>query len=360
MTFYTNNLVELQVENSSICNAACPQCIRETVSSDKSWFTETYLSLDFFDKIPDEVYKQLKILYFNGSLGDPCAAPNFLEVCKLVRSKNPDMFIKISTNGGMKSPEFWTSLAEILGPKAEVVFAIDGLEDTNHIYRVNVRWDKLMKNVNAFISAGGKPFWQFIMFKHNEHQVEDAKLLAESMGFAQFNAKPSHRFVMDSIIGIERFNKSAIKIEPPTNSGLVHKVVLHRTAKNAKELMNQSNLSEITCHVKHTYSSAYIDHLGRLWPCCFLAAGLYVRNNLPVDDGWDNLWQNHGDEKINLKHYDWNSIINGDFFNTIQNSWKLNYKEGRLITCAVTCSKFQSRFVDPANMAGISKEIIDV
>ena len=36
-----------------------------------------------------------------------------------------------------------------------------------------------MENVNAFISAGGTAYWKFLIFKHNEHQVEEAKKLSE-------------------------------------------------------------------------------------------------------------------------------------------------------------------------------------
>jgi sulfatase maturation enzyme AslB (radical SAM superfamily) len=354
MTFYTTDLIEIQIENSSICNAACPVCVREHKSSDKSWFDETYLELDFFNNIPDEIYQKLKIFYFTGNIGDPCTAPNFLEVCRFVREKNPDMFIKISTNGGMKSPKFWTQLGTILGPKSEVVFAIDGLEDTNHIYRVNVKWDKVMANAQAFIAAGGQAFWQFITFKHNQHQVEQARALATEMGFVRFMMKPSHRFALDAILGTERFNKTAIKIEPPDDQTLIHKVVIHRTAKNLKELKEQSNNSKVDCFVKHTYPSVYIDHLGRVWPCCYLAAGLYVTDRVP--DNFDILpvlWKEHGDDKVNLKYHSWDSILSGPFFSAIQDSWTKDYDTGRVITCAITCSKFQSRINAPADMNGI-------
>ena len=44
--FYTT-LDELQIENTSICNAACPMCLREHTPDDKSWFSETYLNKEY-------------------------------------------------------------------------------------------------------------------------------------------------------------------------------------------------------------------------------------------------------------------------------------------------------------------------
>jgi hypothetical protein len=96
--------------------------------------------------------------------------------------------------------------------------------------------------------------------------------------------------------------------------------------KNLKELKEQSNTSCIDCHVKNTYQSVYIDHQGRLWPCCYLAAGLYVTDGLPVHDGWLKLWHTYGNDKINLKNYKWHDILSGGFFNAIQDSWTKDYK----------------------------------
>jgi MoaA/NifB/PqqE/SkfB family radical SAM enzyme len=348
MTFYTGNLFEIQIENSSICNAACPQCIREHRLGDKSWLNETYLGLDFFKKIPDEVYNQIKMIFFCGNLGDPCAAPNFLEVCKFVKSKNPNLTIKISTNGGLRSKEFWAELATIVGDRGEVIFAIDGLETTNHIYRVNVRWEKVIENVKSFTAAGGKPYWQYITFRHNQHQVEEARQLAADLGFQKFIVKPSHRFAFDTAMGIEHIS-CGVKIEPPEEEKFTHKVVFHRTPKTLENLKEDSNNIPIECDVVGEYSSLYIDHEGQLWPCCYLHAGKYYAEKVPYNlvKGWHDIWHEHGKEKINLKINEWNDILNGEFFSSIKKSWTDDYNGNRIITCAITCGAFNDRINIP-------------
>ena len=47
--------------------------------------------------------------------------------------------------------EFWTEVCKL--PGVAVNFAIDGLSDTNHIYRVKTNFDKIMINAEAFIKA---------------------------------------------------------------------------------------------------------------------------------------------------------------------------------------------------------------
>ena len=52
-----------------------------------------------------------------------------------------------------------------------VIFSLDGLEDTNHIYRVGVQFKKVMENTQAFINAGASAHWDMLVFKHNKHHV---------------------------------------------------------------------------------------------------------------------------------------------------------------------------------------------
>ena len=51
-----------------------------------------------------------------------------------------------------------------------------------------------MESASYYISAGGKAVWDYIVFAHNEHQVEKAKKLAFKIGFKQFIIKKTGRF----------------------------------------------------------------------------------------------------------------------------------------------------------------------
>ena len=97
----------------------------------------------------------------------------------------------------MRSPSWWQELGSIMQPAARafVRFAIDGDASTNHLYRQHVKWERLMANVDAFLGAGGNAEWDFIVFEHNEHQVEAMRSLAEQKGFTKFNAKKTARFI---------------------------------------------------------------------------------------------------------------------------------------------------------------------
>ena len=286
------------------------------------------------------------MIRFAGTIGDPCAAPNFIDVVKTTRAKGTFQ-IHVSTNGGMKNPAWWVRLAQALGPNDVVQFAFDGLEDTNHIYRVNVNWRKAIENAKAFIAAGGRANWQYIVFRHNQHQVEEAKTLAVELGFKSFIVKPSHRFFLDELLGVQRFGAGGILIEPPTEEKLIHKVVMQSKPLDMTAWCKKSENTCIQCYAQKDRAT-YIDYLGQLWPCCYLGAGLWVRHGQRYPDGWDELWTRTGGEKIDLHLQTWDDILTGEFFTGIINSWDKEYNTGRLITCAGVCSSFDGRYNDPA------------
>ena len=60
-----------------------------------------------------------------------------------------------------------------------VDFAIDGLEDTNHLYRVGVKWKKVKENLEAYLSEGGHARWNYIVFDHNKKDLPIARKLAK-------------------------------------------------------------------------------------------------------------------------------------------------------------------------------------
>ena len=95
----------------------------------------------------------------------------------------------------MHDTSWWTELAEILNGYGKIDFGIDGLEDTNHLYRRGVKFDKAINNAQAFIQAGGKAQWNYIVFKHNEHQIESARMLSEIIGFEKILFRGTGRFL---------------------------------------------------------------------------------------------------------------------------------------------------------------------
>jgi MoaA/NifB/PqqE/SkfB family radical SAM enzyme len=235
----------LHLEPTDACNAACPQCARETDTA----FDKTDLHHLTLEKIKELVdvatIKNLDKLYMCGDYGDPAAGKHTIEIYRYFRKINPTITLGMNTNGGLRSTKWWRELANIFNqPKDYVVFSIDGLADTNHIYRINVDYEKVINSARAFIDAGGSAHWDMLVFAHNEHQVDLAQAVAKKLGFSWFRAKVSKRF---QSMPIEFLNPPKTWQSPLTTGGMIECPILLE-------------------------KSLYISARGEIYPCCWLGA----------------------------------------------------------------------------------------
>src|SRR6056300_1608941 len=191
------NIKEIHLEITQKCQAACPMCDRNmNGGADNPHITNAELSLEDCKRIfKPEFIAQLKTMYMCGNLGDPIVAKDTLEVFKYFREHNKDMWLSMNTNAGAKDEAWWSELAKTFGRMGAVIFSVDGLRDTNHIYRQGVVWDNVERNMQAFINAGGRARWDYLIFEHNQHQVEEAEALANKWGCEKFMKKKTGRFV---------------------------------------------------------------------------------------------------------------------------------------------------------------------
>jgi MoaA/NifB/PqqE/SkfB family radical SAM enzyme len=240
---------EIHIEPTSLCNAECPQCTRNiNGESLNPNITLGSLDLIFFQKIFNQNnVKNIKKIFFCGNVGDPCATPDLLKILRYLKNLKNDIILGINTNGSLKTTEWFQELGEIFsGLYDYVVFSIDGLSDTNHIYRRNTNWTKIMENAGAYISTGAYAHWDMLVFDHNKHQLETAQKTAKEMGFTWFRSKLTDRW--DSY----QINNVLQPAEKPL-------------------IVDYNNIEKINCE-KDRDRSVFIDYTGKVWPCCHMAS----------------------------------------------------------------------------------------
>ena len=207
MSEYINihNLNIINAELTNYCNASCPMCPRFDFDLNliKSITNNSHTTLETIkNSIGPKVLSQLKRFYSCGVLGDGSMNPECLEIYEYVK-RCGNSHLSLNTNGGARTTDFWKELAKL---NVEVTFSIDGLEDTNHLYRRNVKWDRVIENVQAFINAGGKAEWDFLTFKHNQHQIEEAEILSKKLA-DYFYKKQERPGTHDEIQGLNNVDK---------------------------------------------------------------------------------------------------------------------------------------------------------
>eukprot|EP00439_Symbiodinium_sp_Y106_P054594 s3821_g7.t1 len=287
--YRSGELKAVHLELTTRCNAACPQCPRNLQGGAENPVLAAHhseLSLEDVRAIlPPGFLRQLRKVYLCGNFGDPAVAQDCAEVIRYLLSVGGPR-VGLFTNGGMRSPVWWEELGSIMQPpdRAFVRFAIDGDESTNHLYRQHVRWDRLMANVDAFLAAGGNAEWDFIVFEHNEHQVEAMRSLAEQKGFTKFNAKKTARFIdkargaVKPSVPVKDTSGTVVRtLRPPANPAWQNEAALESVQKAVEKygsIEAYYDSCEISCKVAKE-KEVYISADGLAFPCCWLAAEMY-------------------------------------------------------------------------------------
>ena len=252
----------IHVEASTYCNARCPLCPRSLYGYKvPGVYPEVHLSVSKFQECLKQ-FPNRTFVYFNGNLGDPMMNPNIIELVEQTNCRT-----MITTNGSIGTQETWTELAR---RKIEVIFSVDGLEDTNHLYRQDVEWNKVMDRMKWFIGAGGNATWKFILFRHNMHQVKQAEKLSQQLGFNRFQVE-DHGRNFGPVLDKEG-KKVTHWILPADGSRQPHEYDIRGGIQRYKEthenFFPEEKVYDINCEHEQD-KSVYIDAQGRIGPCCY-------------------------------------------------------------------------------------------
>ena len=260
---------------------------------------------------------------------------DIIPICNYFKKINPKVVIGAHTNGSLRKKSDYTDLAKIINFMA---FGIDGLSDTNHIYRKHTNFSKIIENAKAFIAAGGYAEWDYIVFRHNQHQVEEARALSETLKFAKFNVKKTSRFLnkkheyTESLDVQDRNGSYQYTIFPPTNKKYLNKQ--YANLKN-KSLTKYFKDACIKCNAKKI-KEIYIGAEGLVFPCGWLHDRLYGFESESHNDNKKILqfMKRVGYSNVNCFQNSIQEIVDGPWFELLKNSWTNN---NRLERCAMMC-----------------------
>lgn len=273
--FAFDQIHTVQVEITNRCQASCPMCQRNIHGGieNPSLISADWSLQQFKNTFNQEVLDQIKGINFCGDYGDPIINSNLVDMCHYVKDNSPDTMVTISTNGSAQTTKWWESLAAALPKKHRVIFALDGLSTTHELYRIGTSYHTILRNATSFIQAGGIAEWMFIRFKHNEHEVDAARNIANGLGFAHFNTKDSKRFGKKFPV-LNRQGVIDYYLEPPSNGTV--KPVEFVDLKGYKEWKN-----DVSCF-SFDSKELYIDANGYLMPCCLIGSFLYANYDVSL------------------------------------------------------------------------------
>jgi len=187
------------IEPTNLCNLQCPLC--PTVSN-KIQRPRRMMSFEEFKGIIDELrYFTIKVVLYN--YGEPFLNPDILKMIAYAVSAN--MEVSINTNGHFfESKAFVAEL--IKTGLAKLVFSIDGKDQETYAkYRVGGDLDKAIKGLKLVCetkkelkSRRPEVELQFLLLRHNIHQRDDMRRLAQESGADIYCEKSINLLIFNS------------------------------------------------------------------------------------------------------------------------------------------------------------------
>jgi hypothetical protein len=184
------------LENTVRCNIDCIGCDRQSAARIR---TTNQMDMERLSRMADLVHELgLEVLcYLN--LGEPFLSPNIGQELPLLRQKNPDTKIWISTNGIVLNTD---AKREAAMSASHIYFSIAGVNDGMlKKYEHFGSYEKAYGNMKALVeyrNARGLTLplieWKYLLFNWNDHRqtIAQAIELAKAAGVDAISFWPTH------------------------------------------------------------------------------------------------------------------------------------------------------------------------
>ncbi|GAC1379450.1 MAG: radical SAM protein [Ginsengibacter sp.] len=265
--------VSISFEPTTSCNLRCPEC-----PSGLRAFTRPtgMLNKDFFRQTIDDIHQHILYLIFYFQ-GEPYLNKDFLNMVKYASDKG--LYTATSTNAHYLTDEAAKKTVE--SGLDRLIISIDGTtQDVYKQYRVGgnvnkviegakniVKWKKELKSKTPFV------FFQFLVVKPNEHQIEDIKKLAKEIGVDEVRFKTAQVYDYENdpnqLIPV---NEKFSRYKKDSNGNYV--------AKN-----------KLANHCWKLWHANVITWDGLVVPCCFDKDATHQLGNLKMQS-FKEIWRN--------------------------------------------------------------------
>ena len=262
----------LTVEPASYCNLNCPFCV---VGAKKLTRNSGFLDFDVYQQLINELGDDLiEILLFNQ--GEPFLNPGLVDFIKLAKRKK--IYTVISTNGHFLDDK--KMIQNLINSGLDVlIVSLDGTTSESYqkyrrggdFQRVLAGLQLLQQIKRECASDHPKLFLQFLMMRHNIHEMPRVRSLARQLG-------------------AERILFKTLQVNNPTTD----QQFLPTDPKFCRYRVNQDRLE----------TKRQPDHVcGRLWRssvllsdsrvvgCCFDKNGDFALGQLTTTNSFQLIWQ---------------------------------------------------------------------
>lgn len=259
----------MSIEPTTACNLGCTECPSGLRQFSRDTGT---LDLKFFNEVMEQVSPHLiyLTLYFQG---EPFINQQFFDMVKVASNKN--IFTSTSTNGHFLDEKRVEKTIE--SGLDRLIISIDGTDqETYEQYRVNGDLEQVIDGVERLEKMkkqeGKGPYTeiQFIVFRHNEHQVADMKKLFRKLGSNKLSFKTAQVYDYNSKEEIIPINEK-----------------FARYARDEEGKLKIKN--KLLDHCWRMWHSCVVTWDGNVVPCCFDKDASHQLGNMK-DRSFRDIW----------------------------------------------------------------------
>ena len=263
--------ISLSIEPTTACNLGCPEC----PSGLKQFSRDTgNLKAENFNRWLDQLSPTLSYLNFYFQ-GEPFIHNEILQF--ISKASQAGIYTSTSTNAHFITEKRATEIVQ--SGLDRILISIDGTtQEVYEQYRVHGLLQKVLDGTKHLVEArknlkSNTPhiIFQFLVVRPNEHQIEEAKQLANEYKVDEI------RFKTAQVYDYENGNPLIPTIE---------KYSRYKRLSNGKFIVKSS----LDNHCWRMWSGAVVTWDGKVVPCCFDKDATHEMGNLSKED-FKSIWK---------------------------------------------------------------------
>jgi radical SAM protein with 4Fe4S-binding SPASM domain len=261
----------LTIEPTNLCNLHCPLC---TTGAGETQRTSGNMTIETFKRIMDLLGNDIFFLLIYHQ-GEPYINKHFFEFVEMAKMKN--IYVTTSTNGHYFSNE---NIKKTFNCGLDsMIISLDGTNQTSYEkYRIGGNLDKVLEGTKKLIvekkrrgSRIPNIALQFLVMKHNEHEIPKVKKIADRLGVDRLLIK-----------NIEVRSLDEAKEWLPQNEKF-------RRYDYTGDQYVVKGIEKNSC--ARPWLSTLINWDGTFVPCCFDKNGEYPMGNVHQIISVDEMWK---------------------------------------------------------------------
>lgn len=265
--------ISISFEPTTSCNLRCPEC-----PSGLRAFSRPIgmLQKDFFRETIDQLSKDLMYLVFYFQ-GEPYLNPEFLSMVQYASSKK--IYTATSTNAHYLTDANAKKTVE--SGLDRLIISIDGTtQEVYEQYRVGGRLSKVLEGASNIVKwkkelKSKTPFviFQFLVVRHNEHQIEEVQRIAKEIGVDEVRLKTAQVYDYEN--------------DPNQLIPTISKYSRYKVGADGKMQFKGNNQN----HCWRLWHDPVITWDGAVVPCCFDKDAQHRLGNLK-GKSFKEVWSN--------------------------------------------------------------------